>query len=147
MADEPRFEPPTTEFAPGSYGDYDGATFYGPPRWGWFWTDALGVSSTYLDPLFSAILDRCLRTGIERPLPRLVEEWNLLTGWRDVAKTIEISTVDGIDLADALEQLTAEDVAPYRASCEIADCLRCAVTLREFITSRLQVGQLFIEDF
>ena len=45
------------DFSHGSYGDYSGVSFYGPPENG-FWFDRLAVSDRFIRPLFLAILDR-----------------------------------------------------------------------------------------
>jgi hypothetical protein len=51
------------------------------------------------------------------------------------------------ELAEALAQLGAEDVAPHCAGCTVEECMRCAAVIRAFIVDRLTPeGSLFIED-
>jgi hypothetical protein len=55
------------DFSHGSYGDYSGVVFYGPPTNG-FWLDRLAVSDRYIAPLFAAVLDRSREKSVRRPL-------------------------------------------------------------------------------
>jgi hypothetical protein len=61
------------EFTYGSYGDYSGVIFYGPPTDGGG-LDRLAVSDRYIDPLFCGILERGRRENGGEGMCRLVSE-------------------------------------------------------------------------
>lgn len=112
------------DFSHGSYGDYSGAAFYGPPTNG-FWFDRLAVSDRYLSPLFAAVLDRSQARGSEPP--QLVRDWNALDGWIAADGIVEMPRPAAEELLHALTNLTAADVYPYCAGCTADDCfeVRC----------------------
>lgn len=137
----------TEEFEHGrSYGDIAGVVFYGPPING-FWTDCLAVSDRFIHPLFCAVLDR---SSLESDLriPRLASEWNSLEGWMDVSVgCVEIPPHDAQDLIEALGRITAADIEPHVAGATTDQCLRCASTIRDFISKRLlERSAVYIED-
>jgi hypothetical protein len=143
-----------TEFAHGiRYGDYSGVVFYGPPTEG-FWLDRFAVSDTYINPLFFAILDRTWRETGGESLPRLISEWNTLTGWTDGgAGIVPMSSQDARDLASALPEVTDVDLAPHItgataiALATAQECLQCAEMIRAFICTRLDKNQtVYIEN-
>jgi hypothetical protein len=121
------------DFSHGSFGDYSGAVFHGPPRNG-FWLDRFAVSSRFIDPLFAAVIDRYGRWD---SVPRLIQEWNTLTGWMDSHRPEEISRLDALSFLEALAGLSEDDIARQAPSMSIAEALRCSVAIRGFIVERL----------
>jgi hypothetical protein len=131
------------QFAHNRYGDYSGATFYGPPDRG-FWVDHLEVSNFYLYPLFHGMLDKASREG--NSPPQLAVEWNCLTGWRELGRH-QLEAGQAMEFADALERLVAGDVEPHCVGCTVDECLRCGALIRKFIVERLEKQvAVFIED-
>ena len=132
------------DFSFGSYGDYSGVVFYGPPTDG-FWLDRLAVSNRFMGPLFCGLVDRALRDENGKA-PSLAKEWNAVSGWRDSDRCV-LAGETAAEFAEALRHLRAEDVAPHCAGCTPDQCLRCASVIREFIATRLARGvALYIED-
>jgi hypothetical protein len=132
------------DFAHGSYGDYSGVVFYGPPTAG-FWLDRLAISDRFLTPLFSAILDRSW-SGSGVRVPQLVQDWNGCQGWIDAGEVLELGRPGAVILLEALAALAPAGVAPYCAGCTPGECLRCAAAIRQFLGERLvRGGSLFIE--
>ena len=133
-------------FAHGSYGDISGVTFYGPAVNG-FWDDSFPVSDRFIDPLFRAVLDRA--ELVERTkAPKLVTEWNELTGWRDASGIVELPPADVTDLIDGLASVTTADVAAHAAEFAVTadECLRCATASSGFLRERVSSGrQIYVE--
>jgi hypothetical protein len=121
------------DFSHGSYGDYSGAVFHGPPRNG-FWLDRFAVSFRFIEPLFAAVIDH---SGQWDSVPQLIQEWNTLTGWRDSHRPEEISWLDALSFLEALAGLSEDDIARQSPSMSIAEALRCSVAIRGFIVERL----------
>ncbi|MBY0460564.1 MAG: hypothetical protein K2V38_24880 [Gemmataceae bacterium] len=137
-----------TRFAHGyHYGDYSGVVFYGLPENG-FWSDRLAASNTYISPLFFAILDREWRESGGERTPRLVSEWNTLTGWAGCgAGIVPVSPEDANALLGALISLTATDLSPHVAGCTAEECLECASAIRDFLYAHLALEHpLFVAD-
>jgi len=135
------------EFAHGRlYGDYSGVTFYGPPIDG-LWQDRLDVSDRFIDPLFRALLDRASRGSGVQHVPTLVKDWNTVQGWADAAGIVAVTRSDAEDLATALAELAAHDLAPHASGATVPECLECASLVREFVCSRLARGaSVYIEQ-
>jgi hypothetical protein len=134
------------DFSHGSYGDYAGVAFYGPPTEG-FWFDRLAVSERYIDPLFSAIADRSGADAGEGRTPRVVRDWQALEGWAGTDGITELPGQEAEQLLGALALVTVADVAPYCAGASAEECLRCAALIRRFLGERLARGvSLFIEN-
>jgi hypothetical protein len=130
-------------FAHGAYGDDAGVVFYGPPVSGW-WDDRLDVSSRFIEPIFNAIIDRSFAGAT---LPRIVAEWNALTGWRDAEGPQEIPPADAIALIDALSQIDENDTAPHLCGNTSEQCVRCAGVIARFLRERVGSGRaVYIED-
>lgn len=134
------------KFAHGKlYGDYFGVTFYGPPMDG-LWQDRLDVSDRFIDPLFGALLDRASRGSGVQHVPTLVMDWNTLQGWADATGVVAVRRSDAEDLATALGDLAADDLAPHASGAAVPGCLECASLVREFLCSRLARGaSVYIE--
>jgi len=133
------------DFAHGSYGDYAGMAFYGPPADG-FWLDRLAVSERFVHPLFCGILDRSSALGGDRA-PSLVRDWNLGEGWVKADRSVEVLRRDAVVLLDALAGLTVADVAPYCSGCTPEECVQCASVIRQFVGQRLTRGlTVFVEN-
>jgi len=133
----------TDEFAHGTYGDYSGVVFYGPPEDG-LWTDRLAVSSRYLGPLFHAILTRARLSGERGEVPKLVQEWNEVEGWADATAIVPVALADAEELIDALSKVAASDVAEHCAGATPEQCLRCASVISRFLGSRI-ARRVYIE--
>jgi hypothetical protein len=134
------------DFSHGSYGDYSGVVFYGPPTNG-FWLDRLAVSDIYIDPLFRGILDRAWRESDGERIPRLAADWNTGEGWVADGGPVPVAGDDAAELIGALAQLDPADVAEHCAGCTAEKCLRCASVVQDFIGTRLARGvSLFIKD-
>jgi hypothetical protein len=132
------------DFSYGSYGDYSGVTFYGPPAEG-FWFDRLPISDRYVTPLFSAVLDRS-QTADAGPTPQLVRDWAALQGWIDTEGIVEVARQQALELLHSLESVTAAEVSPYCAGSTPDECVRCSAAIRHFLGDRLARGLcLFIE--
>lgn len=121
------------DFSHGSYGDFSGAVFHGPPRNG-FWLDRVAVSSRFIEPLFAAVID-C--SGQWDSVPRLIQEWTTLTGWMDSHRPEEISRLDALSFLEALASLSEDDIARQSPSMSAAEAVRCSVAIRGFIFERL----------
>ncbi len=135
----------TEKFAHGSYADYSGVNFYGPPVHG-MWLDQLAVSYRYMNPLFLGILDRSWRESGGEQVPRLVSEWCQLIGWADGSRRTLIDRNDAWELVATLTQLDSTDIVEHCAGCTVEECLECAAVIREFISCRLSSGvSLFME--
>jgi hypothetical protein len=137
-----------TEFAHGfHYGDYSGVVFYGPPTEG-FWLDRLAVSDAYIDPLFRTILDRFWHETGGEDTPRIVSEWNTLTGWAEIgAGIVLVLPQEAQALASALGAVTVADLTPHVAGTTVEECRRCAEVIRTFIYAHLVKSlDLFIES-
>jgi hypothetical protein len=136
----------TGDFSFGSYGDYAGVVFCGPPVDG-FWRDRLEVSSRYIDPLFRAILD-CSRTENSEPPPQLVQDWNAIAGWAFSDEVVELRYPEVERFISALAALTAPDLLPYCAGSSPEECLDCSAQIRQFLSERMERGvNLFIENW
>lgn len=134
------------DFSHGSYVDYSGVVFYGPPTKG-FWLDRMAVSEFYIHPLFSAITDRNWDECGGKGMPNLIRDWNSQAGWVATERAIEIPHPDAISLLDALASLTLDDVLTYCTDCEPEECLRCASGISQFLSERLAQGfSVFIES-
>lgn len=136
-----------TEFAHGfHYGDYSGIVLHGPPTEG-FWLDRFAVSDTYIYPLFRAILDKCWRETDGEETPRVVSEWNTLTGWAGIgAGIVQVNPQDAQSLASALSAVTSAELASQAEYTRVEECLRCAAMIRSFIYERLgKTLNIFIE--
>jgi len=121
------------DFGPGSYGDYSGVEFLGPPTNG-FWLTRFGVSDVYLVPLLTA---------------RLAAKWDSLRqSWEDAGKTVEVSREDISEIAQALSEITAADLAAVcdEAGCSVHQCLLCAASLSKFLKDRLQNNEPIFVD-
>jgi hypothetical protein len=92
----------TEDFSFGSYGDYSGVVFYGPPKDG-FWFDYFSVSESFIHPIFGAIIDRACQKGVYNQAPQLIREWNELRGWRDRFGIHEVPD-------DAIQELLVSEV-------------------------------------
>ena len=132
-------------FAHESYGDISGVSFYGPAVKG-FRDDRFPVSDRFIDPLFRAVLDRA---ALERTkAPKLVTDWNALTGWRDASGFLELPLADVAELIDGLAAVTTADLAPHAAEFAVTpdECLRCASAISRFLRERVSSGrQVYVE--
>lgn len=129
-------------FAHGTYGDEVGVVFYGPPV-SRRWDDRLEVSVRFIEGIFNAIIDRSF-TGAA--LPRIVAEWNALTGWRDADGPQEIPAGDAMALIDALSQIRESDAAPHVCGTTSEQCVRCAGAIARFLGERVDSGRaVYIE--
>jgi hypothetical protein len=132
------------DFGPGSYGDYSGLCFYGPPTNG-FWFTEFGASFIYLEPLFRAIFDRARVS--RTPVPKLVEQWNQCK--LDADEIIEVPAAEISDLLAALSKVTAADLESHCCSMasNTGDCLSCASHLAQFLNERLAKKEpVFFEE-
>ena len=130
-------------FAHGSYADYAGVVFYGPPTHG-FWLDRLAISDRYITPLFAATLDRAQAAG--KQAPRLVRDWVALEGWEAAGETVRVPPREAEELVDSLAGVTTDDIAPHSMGASPNECLRCSDAIRRFLSERLSRGvDLFIE--
>ena len=140
--------PPTGEFAHGSYADYSGVVFSGPPESGRR-PDSLAVSNGFMEPIFHAVLNRAERTP-GASVPRLAMDWNCCAGWRDAAAgPVPVPSGDAAEFAEALARLEPADLPGewVTARAPAAEYLRCAAVVREFIAEALARGdELVIED-
>ena len=130
-------------FSPGSYGDYSGVVFYGPPQGG-FWEDRFAISNQYVVPLFSSLY-LSARDG-DASAPRLIVEWWNGQGWTGVSGIVEIPREDLAHLIAALARLSADELAPR---CDVIGpdrCMEAAVALRKFLAEHSSRGTpVFIE--
>ena len=129
----------TDEFAHGSYGDDWGVTFYGPPNDG-FWEDYLAVSKRFVQPLFNAVLDRFVNQGGAAKAPRLVTEWNEISGWADQTEKQEVNAEDAKELIAAISDVVIADLAEHCAGCTPDECVRCASVICQFLQSHIDRG-------
>ncbi len=68
-------------------------------------------------------------------------DWNTEQGWAAARGRVLIAPDDADDFVSALAQLGPDDVAIHCAGGTVAECLRCAMAIREFIRSRLERGR------
>lgn len=131
----------------GSYGDYSGVVFHGPPTKG-FSFDRLAISDNYMRPLFAAIIEQLSRYDHKTPTPKLVLEWHSLSGWmeRDEKTAVPLSDIE--DLIVVLSRIEVQDLSTHCDDTEPTpeQCLRCAAVICDFLTKQLARGSnLFIE--
>lgn len=131
-------------FAHGQYGDLSGVVFSGPPVVGGR-PDRLAVSDRFINPLFSAVLDRSVEDAAAA-LPRVVAEWLEITGWAGASGARAVSPADARDLAAALARIAEPDVAPHVAGATADACVRCAAVIVAFVLGRIDRGlPLYVE--
>lgn len=132
-------------FAHGTYGDDGGVVFYGPTVKG-FWEDRLAVSDLFVRPLFRAVLERAWR-GNATGAPKVVVDWNGLTGWADAAGVQELPHPDARDLITVLAGVAAADLVPHLDKGGTPEqYLRCASVIGEFLRDHVDRGlPLYIE--
>src|SRR5688500_21922 len=123
------------EFAHGSYGDYSGVVFYGPPTSG-FWFDRFAVSDEFIGPLFRAALDRASASSGGAQSPRLMSAWALLEGWAAADGMAELAHRDVEELLQALAAVRAEDLVPHCAARGPNRCLQCVSALQAYLRAR-----------
>lgn len=94
------------DFSHGSYGDYSGVVFYGPPADG-FWFDRIAISDRFIRPLFLALINQSSPGSEKLPAPKLVQEWNTLVGWVTAGTIVEIRRPE-------IEELISEEARSVR---------------------------------
>lgn len=134
-----------TEFAHGyAYGDYSGVVFSTLPTLGRAGA-RLAISNGYLRPLFLSILES---TRESECVPKLVDEWNTLTGWCGVGVgKVELTEQLAIEIERAIGAVTRANLIAHLEHADVEDCLRCAQCVVAFICEQVTRGlSLFIED-
>ena len=135
----------TKRFSHGSYGDESGVVFSSGAS-NVSSSDHLAISDRFIGPLFSAIIDQS-HSETQRTVPRLVAEWNSLSGWTEHSGRQLIDPVDVNELAQALARVSAAQVQRHVAGTTPEECVECALVIAGFLREQLANElPLYIED-